>query len=167
MTGFRALQSLAYTQSDKAKTAYKHIAGDGAVRITAIRMPSEGGADAITSIFGEMKVDLQYEAKAGVGSLEFFILIYADDGECIAASFQSDGGTKIAAGSKTRVVSVTFKNPFSPGRYLVSAGIFDAYRQFHDWVEFAESFEVASGFADGRAFDQRLGRVSLEARWSP
>jgi lipopolysaccharide transport system ATP-binding protein len=157
----------AYTQSDKAKAAYKHIAGDGAVRITAIRMPSEGGADAITSIFGEMRVEIHYEAKADAGSLEFFILIYADDGECIAASFQSDGGTRIAAGSKTRMVSVAFKNPFSPGRYLVSAGIFDAYRQFHDWVEFAESFEVASGFADGRAFDQRLGRVSLEARWSP
>jgi lipopolysaccharide transport system ATP-binding protein len=156
----------AYTQSDKANTAYKHIAGDGAVRITEIRMPSEGGADAITSIFGEMKVEIHYEAKSDVGSLEFFILVYADDGECIAASFQSDGGTRIAAGSQSRMVSVTFKNPFSPGRYLVSAGIFDAYRQFHDWVEFAESFEVASGFADGRAFDQRLGRVSLEARWS-
>jgi lipopolysaccharide transport system ATP-binding protein len=156
----------AYTQRDKTKSDYKHIAGDGGARITAITMPSEGGADAIASVFGEMRIEIQYEAKPTAGSMEFFILIYADDGECIAASFQTDSGTRIVAGAESRRVSVTFKNPFAPGRYMVSAGIFDAYRQFHDWVEFAESFEVASGFADGRAFDQRLGRISLEAKWT-
>jgi lipopolysaccharide transport system ATP-binding protein len=136
-------------------------------RRTAIRMPGESGADSITSIFGEMRIEIHYEAKPGVGSLEFFILVHGEDGECIAASFQSDGGGRVSAGSDGRSVSVSFRNPFAPGRYMVSAGIFDAYRQFHDWVEFAESFEVASGFADGRAFDQRLGRVSLEAKWTP
>jgi lipopolysaccharide transport system ATP-binding protein len=156
----------AYTQRDKTKAEYKHIAGDGAARIVAVRMPSEEGADAITSIFGEVRIEIQYEAKTSLGSLDFFILIYADDGECIAASFQSDSGERVGAGAVTRTVSVTFRNPFAPGRYMVSAGIFDAYRQFHDWVEFAESFEVAAGFADGRAFDQRLGRISLEAKWT-
>jgi lipopolysaccharide transport system ATP-binding protein len=157
----------AYTQQDRTKSDYKHIAGDGAVRITALRMPADGGAEAIASIFGEMRIEIHYEAKAAVGSLEFFILVYADDGECVAASFQTDSGARVAAGAETRSISVSFKNPFAPGRYMVSAGIFDAFRQFHDWVEFAESFEVSSGFADGRAFDQRLGRVSLEARWTP
>lgn len=156
----------AYTQRDKTKSEYKHIAGDGAARITAISMPGDGGADAIASVFGQMRIEIQFEAKPTAGSLEFFVLIYADDGECIAASFQTDGGSRLAEGSESRTVTVSFKNPFSPGRYMVSAGIFDAYRQFHDWVEFAESFEVASGFADGRAFDQRLGRVSLEAKWN-
>lgn len=156
----------AYTQRDRTKSDYKHIAGDGAARITALRMPGEGEADAIASIFGEVRIEIHYEAKPTAGSLEFFILIYADDGECVAASFQTDSAARVGAGAQSRSVSVSFRNPFAPGRYMVSAGIFDPYRQFHDWVEFAESFEVANGFADGRAFDQRLGRVSLEAKWT-
>jgi lipopolysaccharide transport system ATP-binding protein len=156
----------AYTERDKTKSAYKHIAGDGAARITALRMPGEGGAEAITPIFGEMCIEIEFEAKPTAGSMDFFILIYSEDGECIAASFQSDSCPRMEAGSQKRKISVAFKNPFAPGRYLVSAGIFDAYRQFHDWVEFAETFEVTPGFADGRAFDQRLGRISLAAKWT-
>jgi lipopolysaccharide transport system ATP-binding protein len=157
----------AYTQRDRTQTEYKHIAGDGIARVTAVRLPGEQGAEAIYSVFSEMRIEIDYEAKAEAGSLEFFILVHADDGECIAASFQSDSGTRVGPGTAKGKVSVAFKNPFAPGRYMVSAGIFDAYRQFHDWVEFAESFEVAHGFADGRAFDQRLGRVSLSAVWTP
>jgi lipopolysaccharide transport system ATP-binding protein len=61
---------------------------------------------------------------------------------------------------------VGFKNPFLPGRYLVSAGIFDRSRQFLDWVEFAEGFQVESGFVDGHAFDGRLGRISILPEWT-
>jgi lipopolysaccharide transport system ATP-binding protein len=156
----------AYTQRDGTKADYKHIAGDGAARITALRIPSEGGAEAVAPIFGAMQIEIQFEAKPSVGSLEFFILIYSDDGECIGASFQTDSCARMEAGAENRKITVAFKNPFAPGRYLVSAGIFDAYRQFHDWVEFAETFEVVPGFADGRAFDQRLGRISLAATWT-
>jgi homopolymeric O-antigen transport system ATP-binding protein len=164
--GLPAAAIAAYTRRDKAKAEYKHIAGDGAARITALRMPNDGGAEAISPIFGEMKIEIQFDTKPSAGSMEFFILIYADDGECIAASFQSDSCARTSAGAQGGKISVAFKNPFAPGRYMVSAGIFDAYRQFHDWVEFAESFEVVPGFADGRAFDQRLGRISLDATWT-
>jgi lipopolysaccharide transport system ATP-binding protein len=157
----------AYTRRDRGKAAYKHIAGDGAARITEVRLPGEGGAEAISPIFGEMRIEIHYEAGPAAGSLEFFILIYAEDGECIAASFQTDSCARVSAGSEKRSISVAFRNPFAPGRYMVSAGIFDEQRQFHDWVEFAESFEVVPGFSDGRAFDQRLGRVSLDAKWTP
>jgi lipopolysaccharide transport system ATP-binding protein len=154
----------AYMRRDGAKAEMRHIAGDGAARITALRV---SGAEAVSPIFGEMGFEIQYEARAGTGSLEFFILIYAEDGECVAASFQTDSSPRVAANPGGGTISVSFRNPLAPGRYLVSAGIFDAYRQFHDWVEFAESFEVTPGFADGRAFDQRLGRVSLQAQWRP
>ena len=156
----------AYTRRDEAKAAYKHIAGDGAARITSISFGSAGGDESVYPIFGDVRIEINFERFPSAGSLEFFILIYADDGECVAASFQSDGGEKTPAGSPQGCVSVSFRNPLSPGRYMVSAGIFDAYRQFHDWVEFAESFEVLPGFADGRAFDQRLGRASLTAKWT-
>ena len=157
----------AYTQNDKTKSEYKHIAGDGAARITRLKMHGDAGAGASAPIFGEIVIEIQFEAKPSAGSLEFFILVYSDEGECIAASFQTDSCPRLGAGSGGGKISVAFRNPFAPGRYLVSAGIFDPFRQFHDWVEFAESFEVLPGFADGRAFDQRLGRVSLEAKWTP
>ncbi len=156
----------AYTQRDKAASDFRHIAGDGAARITAIAFPGSSGAESVSSIFGEMTIEIRYEAKPAAGNMEFFILIYSEDGECIAASFQSDSSSKVAARPGEGKVSVTFKNPFAPGRYMISAGIFDEYRQFHDWVEFAENFEVVPGFADGRAFDQRLGRISLNANWT-
>jgi lipopolysaccharide transport system ATP-binding protein len=156
----------AYTKRDKTSAEYKHIAGDGAARITAIRLPGSEGADAIAPIFGGISVEIEFESKSASGALEFFVLIYGDDGECIAASFQSDSGQRTTVSAGAGKVTVSFKNPFGPGIYMISAGIFDAFRQFHDWVEFAESFEVVPGFADGRAFDNRLGRVSLEANWT-
>lgn len=162
--GLPSASIAAYMQRDEPKAEIRHIAGDGAARVTALKV---SGAEAVSPIFGEIGIEIQYEAQEQAGALEFFILIYAEDGECVAASFQTDSSPRVAAGSRGGSVSVTFRNPFAPGRYLVSAGIFDAYRQFHDWVEFAESFEVVPGFADGRAFDQRLGRVSLQARWGP
>ncbi|HEY4988796.1 MAG TPA: Wzt carbohydrate-binding domain-containing protein, partial [Opitutaceae bacterium] len=123
--------------------------------------------DAVFPIFGEVSIELDFQCKPSTGPLELFILIYGDEGECVAASFQTDSMPRTTAGADRGTLSVAFKNPFAPGRYMVSAGIFDAYRQFHDWVEFAESFEVIPGFADGRAFDQRLGRISLAATWTP
>ncbi|HEY1765708.1 MAG TPA: ABC transporter ATP-binding protein [Opitutaceae bacterium] len=156
----------AYTKPSGAKADYKHISGDGAARVTAIRLKGDGGEDAIYPVFGSVRIEIECEAKPATGAMEFFVLIYADDGECVAASFQTDGGARLPAGAGTRKATVAFKNPLAPGRYMVSAGIFDAYRQFHDWVEFAETFEVVPGFADGRAFDSRLGRISLEATWS-
>lgn len=156
----------AYTRPSGAKSDYKHISGDGAARIKAIRLLGDGGEDAVYPIFGAVRVEIEFEAKPSAGNMECFILIYADDGECVAASFQTDSGGRVAAGAGPMKVTAAFKNPFAPGRYLVSAGIFDAYRQFHDWVEFAETFEVVPGFADGKAFDQRLGRISLAATWT-
>jgi lipopolysaccharide transport system ATP-binding protein len=164
--GLPAVAISAYTQRDKAATEFRHIAGDGAARITAISFPGADGAEPVASIFGDMTVEIRYETKPTAGTLDFFILIYSDDGECVAASFLSDSSSRVAARPEGGKVSVAFKNPFAPGRYMISAGIFDAYRNFHDWVEFAESFEVVPGFADGRAFDQRLGRISLAANWS-
>jgi lipopolysaccharide transport system ATP-binding protein len=156
----------AYTRSDSAKAEYKHVAGDGGARITTIKIGGENGGEPVFPIFGEVRIDLHFQSKPSTGTKEFFILVYGEDGECVAASFQCDSIVRTPPGAETGVISVSFSNPLAPGRYMVSAGIFDAFRQFHDWVEFAESFEVVPGFADGRAFDQRLGRVSLAAKWS-
>ena len=146
--------------------AYRHIAGDGRARITSIRLNSSDGVEPIYPIFEPIQISVDFEVKPDAGPLEFFILLYGDDGECLAASFQRDTVDFHRPQGTTGTVTVKFKNPFAPGRYLVSAGIFDSSRQFLDWVEFAEGFQVESSFADGRAFDNRLGRISLLPEWS-
>jgi lipopolysaccharide transport system ATP-binding protein len=145
--------------------AYRHIAGDGRALITSIRLNAAGGAEPLYAVFEQIRIEIDFTAKPDAGPLEFFLLVYGEDGECLASSFQRDTTdfTQAAGGGK---VTVAFKNTFLPGRYLVSAGIFDRSRQFLDWVEFAEGFQVESGFVDGRAFDNRLGRVSILPEWS-
>jgi lipopolysaccharide transport system ATP-binding protein len=149
----------------QGSAAYRHIAGDGRARITALRLNAPTGAAAVYPIFESIRIDIDFKVQPSVGALEFFLLVYAEDGECLTASFQRDTGPFTKSSGPTGTVSATFKNPFAPGRYLVSAGIFDSTRQFLDWVEFAESFQVETGFVDGRAFDQRLGRFSLLPEW--
>jgi lipopolysaccharide transport system ATP-binding protein len=149
----------------QGSAVYRHIAGDGRARITALRLNAPTGAAAVYPIFESIRIDIDFTVQPLVGALEFFLLVYAEDGECLTASFQRDTGPFTKSSGPTGTVSATFKNPFAPGRYLVSAGIFDSTRQFLDWVEFAESFQVETGFVDGRAFDQRLGRFSLLPEW--
>lgn len=146
--------------------AYRHIAGDGRARITALRLNAPGGGEPLYAIFEPIKVEIDFEVKPDAGPLEFFLLIYGEDGECLASSFQRDTGDFHQLTGAGGTVSVGFKNPFLPGRYLVSAGIFDRSRQFLDWVEFAEGFQVESGFVDGHAFDGRLGRISILPEWT-
>jgi lipopolysaccharide transport system ATP-binding protein len=147
--------------------AYRHIAGDGRARITALRLNAPGGAEPLYAIFEHIRIEIDFEVKPDAGALEFFLLIYGEDGECLASSFQRDTADFHRPAGTTGMIAVAFKNTFLPGRYLVSAGIFDRSRQFLDWVEFAEGFQVESGFQDGRAFDNRLGRVSILPEWTP
>ncbi len=146
--------------------AYRHIAGDGRARITTLRLNAPGGTEPLYAIFEPIRFEMEFEVKPDAGALEFFLLIYGEDGECLASSFQRDTGDFLRPAGANGKISVSFKNPFLPGRYLVSAGIFDRSRQFLDWIEFAEGFQVESGFVDGRAFDSRLGRVSILPEWS-
>ncbi len=148
-------------------SAYRHIAGDGRAAITTIALNAADGVEAAYSIFDPVEITLHFTVKPDTGPLEFFVLLYGDDGECLAASFQRDTSDFLRPSGPAGQVKVRFKNPFAPGRYLVSAGIFDSSRQFLDWVEFAEGFQVESNFADGRAFDNRLGRLSLLPEWTP
>jgi lipopolysaccharide transport system ATP-binding protein len=146
--------------------AYRHIAGDGRARITALRLNAPGGAEPLYAIFEHIRIEIDFEVKPDAGALEFFLLIYGEDGECLASSFQRDTADFHRPAGAGGTIAVAFKNTFLPGRYLVSAGIFDRSRQFLDWIEFAEGFQVESGFQDGRAFDNRLGRVSILPEWS-
>jgi lipopolysaccharide transport system ATP-binding protein len=157
-----------YINSAAAPSAsgnYKHIQGDGLASITQIDIQRADSIESVFAIYDEMRISIHYKCKADLGPLDFFVLIYGDDGECLLSIFQRDSGTRSPSATLNGCVTLSFKTPFAPGRYLVSAGIFDSSRQFLDWVEFGESFQVEAGFADGRNYDNRLGRLSLIPTW--
>jgi lipopolysaccharide transport system ATP-binding protein len=148
-----------------APATYRHIAGDGHAKITRVSFASVPNGQAAVSIFEPAEVRLDYEARPDVGRMEGFVLIYSEEGECLVATFQRDASPALTPARPAGRLVARFDTPLAPGRYLISAGLFDGSRQFLDWVEFAERFEVIEGFADGRAFDQRLGRFNVTARW--
>jgi lipopolysaccharide transport system ATP-binding protein len=150
----------------RGAATYRHIAGDGRARISAIRFNAPDGAEPAYPVFESIRLEIDYEAKEGVGPLEFFLLVHSEDGECLASCFQGDFGPATVPSGPRGTVKASFPNPFAPGRYLLSVGIFDRSRQFLDWVEFAEGFHVETGFADGRTFDQRLGRIYFRPDWN-
>lgn len=88
------------------------------------------------------------------------------DGEVEASIFQNDSQACVKPKSEQGIVKLSFKNHLMPGKYIISAGIFDQSRQFVDWVEHVESFHVETSFYDGRKYDYRLGKVSILGNWS-
>lgn len=150
----------------KSPVEYRHIRGDHGARIERISFRSTVKGEALYSIFEPVTIEIAYSLKTEIKSLEFFVLIYADDGECLAAIFQKDSGALTVTSGLSGTARVSFENSLAPGRYLVSAGIFDNMRQFLDWVEFADAFQVEPGFADGQNYDHRLGRMSIKGNWT-
>jgi lipopolysaccharide transport system ATP-binding protein len=145
---------------------YRHYKGDGRVEITKIVINgAENGREAAASVFDETQISIEYVSHFEVGPVEFFVLIHSGDGEVQASLFQKDGGAYTMPTSKDGRVRLSFVNQLTPGKYTVSAGVFDRDRAFLDWVDRAESFRVEGTFSDGRAFDHRLGRVSLLGEW--
>ena len=138
---------------------YRHIKGDGSVQIYKLSINDNPDVQAVVSIFEEVKLRINYVLNEPVNELEFFVLIYSSDGDVVASLFQRDSGQMTKPSSKDTSITVTFKNFLLPGRYVISAGIFDRTRQFLDWVEHVESFIV-------EPTDYRLGKVSFLGEWS-
>ena len=155
-----------YMQLDiKANNTYKHIQGDGRAQIQKIIVNDLSDSEATISIFEHIKISLNYIVRELIEQLEFFVLIYSSDGDVEASLFQMDSYSYIKPQSDSGTVVLKFQNCLMPGKYFISAGIFDKSRQFVDWVEQVESFTVESAFNDGRKYDRRLGKMSLIGEW--
>src|SRR5579862_2863707 len=51
-------------------SAYRHVAGDGRARITALRFNAPTGAEPVYPIFESIRIDIDFEVKPAVGALE-------------------------------------------------------------------------------------------------
>jgi lipopolysaccharide transport system ATP-binding protein len=145
---------------------YHHIQGDRRAEVTKVSINGVHQNEAILSIFDPVKISIDYKVNAPIDVFEGFVLIHSmEDGEVIANLFQRDTYSCVKVLDETGTFHVSFENSLMPGKYVVSVGMFDATQQFVDWVEYAETFSVEPAFANGRPYDNRVGKFSLSGSW--
>ncbi len=143
---------------------YTHRQGGKIFRITDVFI--NGSKNALVKIFSEIIFIIRYNAIDFRNEAEFFLLIYNDEGACIQGSFQEDLKLLMTITQSVGEVELRFINSLIPGKYFVSVGCFDKKRNFLDWVEYCESFEVGSTYDDNRIFRKRLGATLInDPKW--
>jgi lipopolysaccharide transport system ATP-binding protein len=143
---------------------YVHKEGDGKLKITGIKINNSRAAH--IKIYEEINFEIKYIVNETPKSdSEFFILISNEEGEFITSYFETDNNIFSAADKLTGTKMFVTKCLLAPGKYYVSAGIFNNHREFNDWVEFSESFVVEDFYADNRMYKPRLGNTIGKGEW--
>lgn len=144
---------------------YQHIKGDHRAEIEQITLNNLDQGEVIIPVFGEVKITIAYQVRELVEKLDFFVLIHSlATGEVLSSSWQKDTGQYINPQEKTGIINISFTNHIMPGKYVISAGIYEN-KQCVDWVEYAESFTVEPAFEDGRKYNHRPGKTSFQGNW--
>jgi len=144
---------------------YTHIKSSEIAAIQKIHIQNFLDGSNYFSVFDSIEILIEYVIFKEIKELEFFVLFYSQDGEIQACSFQRDSRLLTNPKSFEGAIKLIFQNCLAPGRYFVSAGIFDQNKEFLDWIEYGESFTVESSFSDGKPYDHRLGKVTVLAEW--
>jgi lipopolysaccharide transport system ATP-binding protein len=142
---------------------YYHKTGSYAAQINNIDINNT--KNPLLSLFDKINIRISIEIKEHIKAVELFVIIYNTEGLPVLSVFQKDNNELTRIDGDTLEVSVNFDNSLIPGRYFVSAGMFDSSRQFVDWVEHAETFEIEHSYKDGRLFEPRLGITVQRATW--
>lgn len=145
---------------------YVHTAGNKSIIINDIKICRNYNPS--LSINDQFEIEIFFDILKEENKLEFFILIYSSEGDVILSSFQRDSiDTPIFEFNNLVKGYIKFTSviPLLPGNYFVSAGAFNENRDFVDWVERAESFNIDANFTNGNPYDHRLGKVVLEGKW--
>ncbi len=147
------------------KGSLTHIAGNGDVLIEYILVNNT--SDCSLNIFEDVEILVKYSVeRPNYDKVEFFIIIYDQDDNEIVSMFQRDSSSFTTVDASGASVRINFKNLLRPGSYQVSAGIFDIYRSFIDWVAPCTAFTVENNFHEGGQYDHRLGKVYLQPEWN-
>ncbi len=155
----------AYTDvySANDSSSYKHIAGTQEVSIDKLTINNKEQIE----IYGEVELTISFKAGRSETNKQkhfhFFLLFYNELGEVVWSIFQKD--SDVFTTLERSMIEVRVQNILLPGRYILSAGIFDEANQFLDWVEKVEAFEVLPVFKGGKSYDSRYGMVTSLANW--
>jgi lipopolysaccharide transport system ATP-binding protein len=139
---------------------YKHISGDGKLKIT--RLTINEGLN-VVSIYSGITINIEYDVHAELKHFHFFVLFHNSDGDVVWSVFQKDQSKDFSHNGTN--IRLRLENILLPGVYQISAGIFNSNNEFVDWVDRVESLEVENTFDDGTAFDYRYGIVTTKTTW--
>ncbi len=150
--------------SDSNNQDYYHKHGGKLVKIDNVDISD--GKNPLLKIGGNLDIKIDYTSNGFSGLSEFFVLIYNSQGDCIQGIFQEDENEYITISDGPGSITVSFANNLIPGNYILSAGCFDKSRNFLDWVEHCEKFEVDALYRDNRVFKSRYGTLmSNNVKW--
>ena len=149
--------------SNGAEKEYYHKMGNYFARITDILI--NGAKNPLLSVFTGLNLTISVQLREEIKTMELFVIIYNSEGLPVLSLFQKDNDELIRLQGEDLQISVSFENSLIPGKYFISAGIFDSSRQFVDWVEHVESFEIEHSYIDGRLFEPRLGMTVQKGAW--
>ena len=148
----------------KLNNEYFHKEGNGKLKITDIKINNSKICN--IKIYQNITFEIRYQVNEfPINDSEFFILISNEEGEFVTSYFEIDNNFLSSAENLTGTKKLNTKCFLSPGRYYVSAGIFDSHREFNDWVEFGESFLVEDIYLDNRVYKSRLGITIGKGEW--
>ena len=118
-------------------------------------------------MLSEINFQIEFDALDFRDEAEFFLLIYNNEGTCIQSTFQEDSISLMKIQKQSGTVNLKITNTLIPGKYHISVGCFDRKRNFLDWIEFCEDFEVDGVYDDNRIYRKRLGATLInDSSWS-
>jgi lipopolysaccharide transport system ATP-binding protein len=121
----------------------------------------------MVKMLSEINFQIDFDANNFRDDAEFFLLIYNNEGNCIQGTFQEDSFTLLKIRQQYGRVNLKMTNTLIPGKYLISVGCFDKRRNFLDWIEYCEGFEVEGIYDDNRIYRKRLGATLVnDSIWS-
>ncbi|MEL6579497.1 MAG: ABC transporter ATP-binding protein [Cyanobacteria bacterium J06621_12] len=159
------MENTVTSKTEDGQRNYQHIKGDRRAEITNITLNNIDRGEVIVPVFGKIKVAMEYQINEPIERLEFFVLIHSlSTGEVLSSIWQKDTESFITSESKQGTICVEFINQITPGKYIISAGIYSRGKCI-DWVEYAESFIVEPVFNNGKKYDRRPGKTSFQGDW--
>lgn len=151
---------------------FKHIKGSQNIIISKVFLYNKEKIE-INSfninepIMAHLKFKKKKKDNKKICKIHSFILIHDSRGKVILSSFQKDNNNNPMFNfNDVNEVKVEISpNILMPGKYHISAGIFDEYNNFEDWVDSVDSFRVKTRYKDGNNFDNRLGVISQKFKF--
>lgn len=145
---------------------HEYIHKEGTFKMMVSNILMNDSKSCVCKIFEELEFKITYEInEPPVSHVEFFILLSNEEGDFVSGFFEADTNIYTENRCLSGVKTLKTKCNLSPGRYYVSAGIFDHKRHFIDWVEYAETFIVEEFYEDNRIFKNRLGYTVGAGEW--
>lgn len=140
--------------------------GGQAARIEEVQVRDEEGHERESFLIGEpFIVRMKYRTEAPLHG-SFWLLLETPEGTVLLSSFQRDCSLPVYLHGDGRVGVRMHDLSLMPGRYVVSAGIFDSHEQVIEWVDHALDITVEPHFSDGRPYDHRLGIITQPMTWT-